>query len=85
MKNTNDGKTLKLAAPIANVGDAVLALNYRKRPPEWEEGTIGKITYTSQTTSGSDWYITYDVFLDRLNCRGRYMWLYVSHVRKHTR
>lgn len=61
---------------IALPGTKVMALNYRCKPPRWEEGTVEyvKVDVSKDGTSSP----SYDVFLDRKAPGGGGMWLHLG-------
>jgi len=63
--------TITIPAPIANPGDKVEVINYRKKKidPVWETGQVVRVQYRNDTLIGK-WRWTYAVILDRKTCVG---------------
>lgn len=65
--------TLTIPAPVGYVDDRVWVLNYRRKPEQWELGTITRIAYTPaqerKDVRGGSFLVrsgwTYDVWIDR--------------------
>lgn len=69
------GGTITIPAPIVRVGERCDVLNYYCRPPVRESGEVGHATYELHDDGSGAW--SYDVFLDRRDRFGFYMWRYV--------
>ena len=59
-------KTIEIPAPVADLGEQVLVLNYRKRPPRWEEGVVKALKYENRWGEFS-WH--YEVWVIRGRAR----------------
>lgn len=62
---------MKIPNPKANYEDRVWVLNYRCKPPKWEEGELREASYSG---SHGSWSWQYTVFINR----GKKFFLYVG-------